>query len=125
MKHEAKLLLEKACDALVQSIEIFNRPHDRGRVSSTLIQLDCIGWRGSNPNLPAEALQDAFRKLTRPDPPAARWTRRGLAGFQSADSLLFDQPNANLTISRGSRLRLAGGLRPLSPLRGPAPNSRS
>lgn len=40
MKRESKLLLEKACDALVLSIELFNRPHDRGRVSSTLIQLD-------------------------------------------------------------------------------------
>lgn len=40
MKREAKLLLEKACDSLVLSIELFNRPHDRGRVSSTLIQLD-------------------------------------------------------------------------------------
>ena len=40
MKREAKLLLAKACDALVLSIELFNRPHDRGRVTSTLIQLD-------------------------------------------------------------------------------------
>jgi len=40
MRREAKLLLGKACDALVLSIELFNRPHDRGRVSSTLIQLD-------------------------------------------------------------------------------------
>lgn len=40
MKREAKLLLEKACDALVLSIELFNRPHDRGRISGTLIQLD-------------------------------------------------------------------------------------
>ncbi len=40
MKREAKLLLEKACDSLVLSIELFNRPSDRGRVSSTLIQLD-------------------------------------------------------------------------------------
>lgn len=40
MKREARLLLEKACDALVLSIELFNRPYDRGRVSSTLIQLD-------------------------------------------------------------------------------------
>jgi hypothetical protein len=40
MKREAKLLLGKACDALVLSIELFNRPHDRGRVSSTLIMLD-------------------------------------------------------------------------------------
>ena len=40
MKREAKLLLNKACDALVLSIELFNRPHERGRVSGTLIQLD-------------------------------------------------------------------------------------
>jgi len=40
MKREAKLLLEKACDSPVLSIELFNRPNDRGRVSSTLIQLD-------------------------------------------------------------------------------------
>lgn len=40
MKREAKLLLEKACDSLLLSIELFNRPHDRGRVSGTLIQLD-------------------------------------------------------------------------------------
>lgn len=40
MKREARLLLEKACDSLVLSIELFNRPSDRGRVSSTLIQLD-------------------------------------------------------------------------------------
>ena len=40
MKREAKLLLGKACDALVLSIELFNRPQDRGRVTATLIQLD-------------------------------------------------------------------------------------
>jgi hypothetical protein len=40
MKREAKLLLSKACDSLVLSIELFNRPNDRGRVSSTLIQID-------------------------------------------------------------------------------------
>jgi hypothetical protein len=40
LKREARFLLEKACDALVLSIELFNRPHDRGRISSTLIQLD-------------------------------------------------------------------------------------
>lgn len=40
MKREARLLLAKACDSLVLSIELFNRPHDRGRVTSTLIQLD-------------------------------------------------------------------------------------
>lgn len=40
MKREAKLLLEKACDALLLSIELFNRPHDCGRVTCTLILLD-------------------------------------------------------------------------------------
>lgn len=40
MKREPKLLLHKACDSLVLSIELFNRPNDRGRVSGTLIQLD-------------------------------------------------------------------------------------
>jgi hypothetical protein len=40
MKREARLLLEKACDSLVLSIELFNRPYDRGRVSGTLIHLD-------------------------------------------------------------------------------------
>ena len=40
MKREAKLLLNKACDALILSIELFNRPHDQGRVSGALIQLD-------------------------------------------------------------------------------------
>lgn len=40
MKRQAKLLLQKACDALVLSVELFNRPHDRGRISGTLIMLD-------------------------------------------------------------------------------------
>lgn len=40
MKREAKLLLNKACDSLLLSIELFNRPLDRGRVSGVLIQLD-------------------------------------------------------------------------------------
>lgn len=40
MKRESKLLLQKACDSLILSIELFNRPYDRGRVTSTLIQLD-------------------------------------------------------------------------------------
>lgn len=40
MKRETKLLLEKASDSLVLAIELFNRPNDRGRVSSTLILLD-------------------------------------------------------------------------------------
>jgi hypothetical protein len=40
MKREVKLLLQKACDSLVLAIELFNRPHDRGRVSGTLIMLD-------------------------------------------------------------------------------------
>ncbi len=40
MKREAKLLLEKASDSLILAIELFNRPQDRGRISSTLIMLD-------------------------------------------------------------------------------------
>lgn len=40
MKREARLLLDKACDSLLLSVEFFNRPHDRGRVSSSLILLD-------------------------------------------------------------------------------------
>jgi len=40
MKREARLLLGKACDSLVLSIELFNRPHDRGRACTTLILLD-------------------------------------------------------------------------------------
>ncbi|MHB1756769.1 MAG: DUF3644 domain-containing protein [Leptospirillum sp.] len=40
MKKESKLLLEKSYDSLLLSIELFNRPQDRGRVCGTLIQLD-------------------------------------------------------------------------------------
>lgn len=40
MKKEAKLLLERAVDSLVLSIELFNRPFDRGRVEAVLILLD-------------------------------------------------------------------------------------
>lgn len=40
MKRETRLLLGKACDSLVLSIEIFNRPHDLGRVTTVLILLD-------------------------------------------------------------------------------------
>lgn len=40
MKREARLLLGKACDSLVLSIELFNRPQNRCRVSGVLIQLD-------------------------------------------------------------------------------------
>ncbi len=32
MKRESRLLLDKACDSLVLSVEFFNRPQDRGRV---------------------------------------------------------------------------------------------
>lgn len=32
MKREAKLLLQKATESLVLAIEIFNRPHDEGRI---------------------------------------------------------------------------------------------
>lgn len=40
MKREARLLLGKACDSLMLSIEFFNRPHDLGRTTTTLILLD-------------------------------------------------------------------------------------
>lgn len=40
MKRRAKILLEKAIDSLVLSIEIFNRPWDRGRHEAVLIFLD-------------------------------------------------------------------------------------
>lgn len=40
MKREARLLLNKASDSLLLGIELFNRPHNRGRVSGSLILLD-------------------------------------------------------------------------------------
>ena len=40
MKKEAKLLLGKAVDSLILSVEHFNRPSDTGRTESTLILLD-------------------------------------------------------------------------------------
>jgi len=40
MKKEARLLLEKAIDSFIISIEHFNRPSDRGRVSTVLIMFD-------------------------------------------------------------------------------------
>ena len=40
MKKEARLLLSKAIDALTLSVELFNRPHDAGRVEAVLIHLD-------------------------------------------------------------------------------------
>lgn len=40
LKRETNLLLRKAIDSLVLSVEIFNRPHDRGRVTTCLILLD-------------------------------------------------------------------------------------
>ncbi|MEA3253347.1 MAG: hypothetical protein U9Q17_00185 [Chloroflexota bacterium] len=39
MKREAHLLLRKACDSLMLSMEFFNRPHDLGRATTTLILL--------------------------------------------------------------------------------------
>ena len=38
MRREAKLLLGKALDSLILGIEIYNRPSNRGRVTSVLIQ---------------------------------------------------------------------------------------
>ena len=40
MRREVKLLLKKACDALVLAVEHFNRPSDRGRSQAVLILLD-------------------------------------------------------------------------------------
>ncbi len=40
MKKEARILMKKAIDSLIISIEHFNRPWDRGRVDSVLILLD-------------------------------------------------------------------------------------
>lgn len=40
MKKEARLLLDRAYDSLLLSIELFNRPSDRGRVNGVLILLD-------------------------------------------------------------------------------------
>lgn len=40
MKREAQILLSKALDSLTLSIELFNRPNDRGRVQGVLIFLD-------------------------------------------------------------------------------------
>ena len=40
MKREAKILFNKAKDSLILAIEIFNRPHDSGRQTASLIFLD-------------------------------------------------------------------------------------
>lgn len=40
MKREARLLSERAVDAVVLGVEIFNRPSDRGRTEAVLIHLD-------------------------------------------------------------------------------------
>ncbi len=40
MKREPKTLLKKAIDSLVLAIEMFNRPHELGRATATLIFLD-------------------------------------------------------------------------------------
>lgn len=40
MKREVKFLLSKAIDSLVLSVELFNRPHDRGRIHGVLMFLD-------------------------------------------------------------------------------------
>jgi hypothetical protein len=40
MKREARLLLGKAVDSLVEAVGRFNSPHDRGRIATTLILLD-------------------------------------------------------------------------------------
>lgn len=40
MKREVRLLFKKAIDSLTLSVEIFNRPHNQGRPTTTLILLD-------------------------------------------------------------------------------------
>jgi hypothetical protein len=40
MKREVRLLLSKAVDSLTLSVEVFNRPYDRGRQTAVLIFLD-------------------------------------------------------------------------------------
>ena len=40
MKREAKILLGKAVDSLIVSIDCFNRPWDKGRIEAVLIMLD-------------------------------------------------------------------------------------
>lgn len=40
MKREAKTLFQKSLDSLLLSVEVFNRPHEVGRVSATLILMD-------------------------------------------------------------------------------------
>jgi len=40
MKRETRLLLNKACDSMILSVEFFNRPHDIGRITTTLVLLD-------------------------------------------------------------------------------------
>lgn len=40
MRREARRLLENATDSLLLSVELFNRPYDRGRVTAALILLD-------------------------------------------------------------------------------------
>src|SRR3954452_9085012 len=40
MKREAKLLVGRSVDALILSIELFNRPWDRGRTEAVLIHID-------------------------------------------------------------------------------------
>lgn len=40
MRREARQLLDKAGDSLLLAIEVFNRPHERGRLTTTLILMD-------------------------------------------------------------------------------------
>jgi len=74
MKRETRLLLEKAGDSLVLSIELFNRPYERGRASATLILLDhafemlmkaAIIHRGGKIREPRETETIGFDKCVR------------------------------------------------------------
>ena len=74
MKRETKSLLKKAVDALVLSIEHFNRPWDRGRIDVVLILLDhafemllkaAIVHRGGSIKKPQEDRTISFKECLR------------------------------------------------------------
>ena len=100
MRREAKLLLNKACDSLLLGIELFNRPHDRGRVSGVLIQID----HGFEMFLKAAIVQRSGRIRE----PHAKET----IGFDSCvKRCLSDGKIRFLTKEQALTLRITNGLR--------------
>ncbi|WP_105317565.1 hypothetical protein [Thermus tenuipuniceus] len=79
MKREAKLLLEKATDSLVLAIELFNRPHDRGRVSSVLIMLDHAFFKRYSPRA-IDAIKEGLKKESADE----IWRMRGVKAKRGA-----------------------------------------